>query len=112
MVAIEGSRALWYHKVGLREDFNTGENWVDLYIEDKELVKKEKLEVRVLFLYLLQHNILPPNLVALNNNCISGFYKSGIEAGLTGVIFPFQEVSSEITQLYLAGMVLCLGGDA
>lgn len=85
---------------------------MDLYIEGKELVKKEKLEVRVLFLYLLQHNILPQSFVALNNNCISGFSKSGSEAGLTGVIFPFQVVSSEITQLYSGGMVLYLGGDA
>lgn len=82
-----------------------------MYIEGKELVKKEKSEVRVLFLYLLQHNILPLSFVALNNSCTSGFSKSGSKVGLTGVIFPFQVVSSEITQLYLAGMVLCLGGD-
>lgn len=76
-----------------------------MYIEGKELVKKEKLEVIVLFLYLLQHNILPQSFVALNNNCISRFSKSGSEARLTGVIFPFQVVSSEITQLYSAGLV-------
>lgn len=63
MAAIEGNRALLYDNVGLREDFDTGKDWADLYVESKELVKKKKRKkIGVLFLCLLPHNILSPKL--------------------------------------------------
>lgn len=41
MVTSEGNRALLYDKVKPREDFNTGKNWADLYVEGKEGIGKK-----------------------------------------------------------------------
>lgn len=68
MVPIEGSRALLYDNIGLKDDFDTGKDWADLYVESKELVKKKGKKLEFCSCVYCHITYYPQNLMALNNN--------------------------------------------
>lgn len=70
------------------------------------MAKKEKF--KVLFLYPLLHNILPPNMVSLT---IIVLCQAFVGLELRPGDFSVHMVSTEVTQWSLADVALCLGGD-